>query len=114
MISLCNELNQSSTAGSVHAVAALERIIINHIPPVFGFENFGQVVAQYNTGRSIKKKFERLHGSMKNISDNNLHSQISKTDSLPNMTQVDFSNDLDVLLAEVCKILKLNFKNNAT
>lgn len=106
LVSLCNELNQCSTIGSVIAVAGLQRTIINHVPPIFGFNDFGQVVAQYNTGKSIKKNFERLLNSMKNISDNHLHSQIAKNDSLPNMTQVDFSNDIDVLLAEICKILK--------
>lgn len=106
LILLCNELNQCSTIGSIVAVAGLQRTIINHIPPIFGFTEFGQVVANYKLGKSIKKNFERLHISMKSISDNHLHSPIAKTDSLPNMTQVDFSNDLDVVLAEVCKILK--------
>lgn len=106
LISLCNELNQCSTIGSVIAVAGLQRTIINHVPPIFGFNDFGQVLAQYKTGKSVKKNIERLLNSMKNISDNHLHSPISNADSLPNMTQVDFSNDLDVLLAEVCKILK--------
>lgn len=106
LISLCNELNQCSTSNSVNAVASLQRTIINHVPPIFGFNDFGQVVAQYKTGKSVKKNFERMYNSMKNISDNHTHSLISKADSLPNMTQVDFSNDLDVLLAEICKILK--------
>lgn len=106
LISLCNELNQCSTIGSVIAVAGLQRTIINHVPPIFGFNDFGQVLAQYKTGKSVKKNMERLLNSMKNISDNHLHSPISNADSLPNMTQVDFSNDLDVLLAEICKILK--------
>lgn len=106
LISLCKELNISSSNNLVIAVAAIQRSIINHIPPIFGFENFGQVVANYKTGKSIKKSFERLNSSMKDISDNHLHSHISKVDSPPNMMQVDFSNDLDVLLAEVCKLLK--------
>jgi hypothetical protein len=106
LINLCNELNQCSTSRSVTAVASLQRAIIDHVPPVFGCNNFGQVVAQYKTGRSVKKNLERLLNSMKNIADNHMHMHISKTDALPNMTQVDFSNDLDVLLAEVCKVLK--------
>jgi hypothetical protein len=106
LIALCNELNQCSTIRSSIAVASLQRTIINHVPPIFGFENFGQVVAQYNTGKSVKKNFEHLLNSMKPISDHHLHSPVTKSDSLPNMTQVDFSNDLDVLLAEICKILK--------
>lgn len=106
LISLCNELNQSSTIGSVVAVASLQRTIINHVPPIFGFKEFGQVVANYNTGKSIKKSLANLSNSMRTISNNHAHSLISTSDSLPNMTQVDFSNDLDVLLCEVCKILK--------
>jgi hypothetical protein len=54
LISLCLELNQCSTIGSVIAVAGLQRTIINHVPPIFGYNDFGQVVAQYNTGKSRK------------------------------------------------------------
>jgi len=106
LIVLCEELNQNSTMGSVISVVTLQRTIINFVPPIFGHANFGQLLAQYPFGKSIKKCLDNLHNSMKNISDHNLHFQASKFDSLPNITQVDFSNDLDVLLSEVCKALK--------
>jgi len=106
LIQLCSDLNKSSTEGVVIGVAAISRAIINYVPPIFGFKNFEQVVAQYSCPKSIKSSLEKLQNSLKNIADYNLHAQAAKADSLPNMTTVDFSNDLDVLVGEVCKVLK--------
>ncbi len=106
LVTLCDELNLNSTMGTVNAVSALQRTIINHIPPLFEKDNFEQLVANYPFPKSVKKSLGNLLNSMRPIADYNLHVQVSKTDSLPNMTQVDFSNDLDVLLSEVCKVLK--------
>jgi hypothetical protein len=35
-----------------------------------------------------------------------LHYQIRKSETLPNETQIGFSNDIDVLLSEIVRILK--------
>ena len=43
---------------------------------------------------------------MRNISDSFLHSQIRQKEVLPNSTQVDCKQDLDVLLSEVVRVLK--------
>lgn len=106
LIALCEELNHNSTNGLVNAVSGLQRTIINHIPPLFEKDNFEQLVANYPFPKSVKKSLGNLLNSMRPIADYNLHVQVSKADALPNMTQVDFSNDLDVLLSEVCKVLK--------
>lgn len=46
----------------------------------------------------------RLENSSRKIADSYLHTKIRKKESLPNKTQVNFSNDIDVLLAEIIRI----------
>ncbi len=50
--------------------------------------------------------FQHLQNSLRNIADNHLHQPIRKKESLPNRSQINFSNDLDVVLAEVIRLLK--------
>jgi hypothetical protein len=107
LVKFCEDLNTCSTLEMSIPVASLTRSIINFIPPIFEHDNFAQVVANYPFGKSVKSSLNRLQTSMKDVADYNLHSQAAKSDSLPNMTTVDFSPELDVLLSEVIKILKL-------
>jgi len=44
-----------------------------------------------------------LDKSSRKIADSYLHGQIRKKERLPNKTQVNFSQDIDVLLAEICR-----------
>jgi len=46
-----------------------------------------------------------LENSARRIADAHLHTQIRARETLPTATQVNFSNDLDVLLAEIVRIL---------
>jgi hypothetical protein len=78
----------------------LLRAILDHIPPVFGAPSFRQFASSI-AGKSIKASMERLDKSSRDISDRWLHEQIRKAESLPTTTQVDFRQDLDVLLGEV-------------
>jgi len=47
-----------------------------------------------------------LDKSLRKIADSYLHGHIRERESLPNKTQVNFSQDIDVLLAEICRRLK--------
>ena len=47
-----------------------------------------------------------LATSARGIGDQHLHSQIRASEILPSIVQVDFSNDLDVLVAEIVRVLK--------
>ena len=47
-----------------------------------------------------------LDSSSRKIADAFLHTQIRSKEVLPNSTQIDFSNDLDVLLSEIYRTLK--------
>ena len=104
LISLCEELNKCSAVGAFCATAGLVRAVIDHVPPIFGARAFAEVAN--NVGeRSIKASLLRLETSSRNIADSVLHQQIRKREVIPNRTQVNFSNDLEVLLGEVIRRL---------
>jgi len=90
------------------AVTMLSRALIDHIPPIFGFRNFTEVANNYGGAKhtSFKKQMQHLEKSLRNIADSYLHNQIRKKESLPNRVQTNFSNDFDVLLAEIISILQ--------
>ncbi len=103
LIKLCEELNYCFANGCYLAVTMLTRTVLDHIPPVFGCLDFAEVANNYSGGSSFKKSMQRLQTSSRNIADSYLHQRIRKRESLPNRTQVNFSNDLDKLLEEVVR-----------
>lgn len=105
LIRLCEELNFNFANQNYYSVAMLGRAIIDHIPPIFGMKTFNEVANSHGS-KSIRGSLMHLNNSMRNISDGMLHSNIRKTESLPNETQVNFSQDFDVLLGEI--ILQFN------
>ena len=107
LIRLCEELNSAYSQHNFYATGMLVRAIIDHVPPIFGFGNFEGVVNHY-TSEKCEKSFKKLMGnlnSFRNISDSFLHSQVRKSETLPNETQIDCKKELDVLLAEVVRVL---------
>lgn len=82
------------------------RTILHHIPPIFGFSNIEEVTNNYAGGISFKKVMKHLLESSKNIGDLHLHGQVKAKDTLPNDIQVDYRNDLDLLLCEIIKLTK--------
>jgi hypothetical protein len=105
LIRICEELNNCWSEECIFAVAILTRAILDHIPLIFGYKNFTQV-ANNHGGKSFKKSMQHLENSLRNIADAHLHSQIRSKETLPTKTQVNFSNDLDVLLGEIVRVLK--------
>jgi len=105
LIQFCNELNASRINGNVYTIIMLCRAIIDHVPPIFDANNFNEVANNYAGTKSFKKSMEHLNNSSRNIADQHLHTQIRSSETLPTITQVDFSNDLDVLLSEVVRII---------
>lgn len=105
LIKLCEELNSNFSNGNYYSVGMLGRTIIDHIPPLFGFNTFNEVSSQYGT-QSFKKSLRHLNDSLRNITDGMLHTIIRKNENLPNEAQVNFSQDFDVLLSEVIVILR--------
>ena len=105
LIKLCEELNQSWENDSFFAVAALTRTILNHVPPLLGKRTFVEVAENYSGGRSFRDSMKHLEESARKIADGHLHSPVRKKEVLPSRTQVNFSRDLDVLLAEIVRQL---------
>jgi len=106
LIRLCEELNKCDANQCYLATAMLTRAILDHIPPLFQCDRFSQVANNYKGSKSFKESMRHLANSSRKIADAHLHIQIRNKETLPNKTQVDFSNDLDVLLAEIVRILK--------
>jgi hypothetical protein len=106
LIQLCEELNRCLDSESYNSMIMLTRAIIDHVPPIFGYTSFSQVANNYSGGKSFRASMQNLENSCRNIADQHLHNQIRKSETVPTFTQVNFHNDLDVLLAEVVRVLK--------
>jgi hypothetical protein len=105
LIRLLEELELSYQGGAYLAVAALTRALIDHVPPIFGAETFEGVAKNQKGGKSFSASMQLLQGSARKIGDAHLHTRIRSRESLPTRTQVAFSHDIDVLLAEILRIL---------
>ena len=106
LIQFCKELNISYEKGCYLSVALLTRALIDHIPPIFNFRIFTEVANSYAGTTSFKQLMKHLDESSRMITDSHLHTQIRVTETLPNKTQINFSNDIDMLLAEIVRIFK--------
>jgi hypothetical protein len=107
LLALLRELDAAHQQGCYFAIAALVRTILNHIPPVFTCRTFAEVANNYGGGgASFKASMLRLEQSARTIADLHLHATIRQGEVLPTLVQVDFSNELDLLLAEIVRVLK--------
>jgi hypothetical protein len=104
LVRICEELNTNYINKSYISVILLTRTIIDHVPPIFGQKTFGEVYGNYGT-RSFKEHMSHLDKSMRKIADSYLHTHIRKRETIPTINQVNFSQDIDVLLAEICRHL---------
>jgi hypothetical protein len=105
LISLCEELNQCYRAQCYHAVAALTRAVVDHVPPIFGLRTFSEVANNYGGTKSFKECVRRLEDAARKIADAHLHTPVRNSEVLPTRVQVNFSNELDVLLGEIIRLL---------
>ncbi len=104
LIELCREINITSGLNCHMATAMLLRAILDHIPPVFGFTSFKQVAANHPAPSSLSKQFKHLQDSFRDKADMLLHGTIRAREDLPTAVQVNYSNDLDVILGEVIRL----------
>ncbi len=107
LIRLCEELNVCYANECFMAVTMLVRTILDHVPPIFQFHTFDEVVNNYGGGgKSFKETMQRLDGFARPIASGQLHQRIRGQEALPNRIQVAFSAPLDLLLGEIVRILK--------
>ncbi|MEL7069768.1 MAG: hypothetical protein AAGN15_14090 [Cyanobacteria bacterium J06581_3] len=104
LIKLCEELNLAHANGLNLATAMLLRSILDHVPPIFSKASFKEVASGHG-GRSFKHAMEHLEKGARKIADSHLHVPIRKKEVLPTSLQVNFSQYLDFLLAEVIVLL---------
>jgi hypothetical protein len=105
LVRLCEELNIVYFGGALLATAMLTRAILDHIPPLFGMATFTEVANNYSGTRSFKETMKRLEEAARKIADGHLHGQIRTKETLPEPQQVNFAAEVDVLLAEIVRIL---------
>lgn len=85
----------------------LTRTILNHVPPVFEFETFAQVAANYRGGgNSFKRAAERLENHSRKVADRLAHMPIRNKEVAPIMGEVNFAAEIESILAEFCRVLK--------
>lgn len=106
LIRMCEEINDNFLRKNYISVIVLVRAIINHVAPIFSFKSFLEVANNYKCESSLKDIFQHLENSSRKIADGYLHIPARKKEILPTRTQVNSSQDLDLLLGEVVRILK--------
>lgn len=107
LIRLLEEINHSFANGCLMATTMLIRATADHVPPVFGVQNFAQISsASTDAPKSFKASMENLHNSLRRIADAHLHLHIRKRESVPEKQQVvGFQADVDVLVGEIVRRL---------
>lgn len=103
LLKMVEELDCAFLSKNYISVILLVRAILDHVSPIFNLGTFAEVANNYGT-KSFKASMLNLENSSRKIADSYLHTPIRKNESLPNDKQVNFSNDLDVLLAEIIRI----------
>lgn len=107
LIAVLKEINIAYKNNLKFAIPPLIRSIIDQIPPIFDKTNFAEVCGGYGS-KSFKDSMNILEKSSRKIADSYLHTQIRKNESsLPTETQINFKNDLDVLLQEIERKIKI-------
>ena len=104
LIRYCEELNIVASYECNYSTIMVLRAMLDHVPPIFNKKSFIEVANSHP--KSIKDSLLNLENSSRKIADAALHLHIRRTEILPNKTQVNFKNDLDVLLSEIVRILK--------
>lgn len=102
LIQICNELNIANTNDMYLTTLMLVRSLLDHIPPIFGKASFKEVASQHGQ-QSFKELMSSLNVNLRKLADSCLHGHIRKKENLPNATQINFTQPLDALLAEIVR-----------
>ena len=106
LVQMLGELDSAYRTSSFVSCILLIRAIMDHVPPIFGYQTFAAVASSYGSGgRSFKELMSNLESAARKIADANLHLPIRKKVSVPTKTQVEFRAAVDALIAEIIRIL---------
>jgi hypothetical protein len=100
----CEELNDSYIRQNYLSSALLIRAVMNHIPPIFGFDSFSEVVS--SSSKSVKQILSQLEQNSRPIADLHTHALISKSEQLPSKNQIEpYKSSFEILIQEIVKKL---------
>lgn len=106
LVAVLKEINVANENSLKFSIPLLVRSIIDQVPPIFGKSNFADVCGSHGS-KSFKESMIILNKSSRKIADAYLHTHIRKHESaLPTLTQINFKNDVDVLLQEIIRVIK--------
>lgn len=106
LVRLLQEINLAHLNEMHMATAMLVRAVADHVAPILRCRTFSEVANNYTAPRSFSDQMKHLDGSMRKVADTHLHQQVRKSEVLPSAAQVDFKAALDVLLAEIIRVLQ--------
>jgi hypothetical protein len=104
LVMLLIELNNAYKSEMYYSVGCLIRVVIDHIPPIFGCKQFSEVANNYQGSKSFKESMKALNEQMRKVTDSYLHTQIRKKEVAPVKQQVEARCSLDILLSEIIRI----------
>jgi hypothetical protein len=81
LIALAEEVDACAQAGHVYASHAVLRALLDHVPPLFGYQTFSAVVSSHPWGRTDKRYVGRL-STFRDQGDDALHRPISASPDL--------------------------------
>ncbi len=99
LISLLKELNNNCARGSVYSTAMLIRAILDHVPPLLGYQTFQELVNNYPWPKTDKNFMQSLL-DFRNEADHILHTTISEKQDFITKENIPKSNRLNILLQE--------------
>lgn len=99
LLQLLTELDESYAANHPYSCHALLRAVIDHVPPILGFQTFEQAASSYKWTKTDKKYMQRLL-DFKAQADDVMHRHISKRPDVITMHDVPYRAYLNALLAE--------------
>ena len=104
LVRICEEINISYNLDCFYAVGNLLRAILDHVPPIFGYNSFKEVANNYAGSKSFKESVQNLESFLRKISDGFLHQVIRNNEVLPTGNQVEFKAPIDLLLSEIVRL----------
>ena len=100
LLRFAEELNENFDRGNYLSCALLMRAIINHVPPLFGYTTFGQVVA--NSAKSVKALLNHLEEGARDVGDLHTHDTVNRFSMPPPRNQLEpYKAPLEVLFNEI-------------
>jgi len=100
LVKFCEEINDSYNRANYLSCSLLIRAVMNHIPPIFGFAKFSQVVA--SSGKSVKAVLSNLQDQARPLADLHTHILIRSKEQLPSKHQIEpYKASFEILIQEI-------------